>query len=95
MELKEFLRPTIKKLILTLGLFFVISFIWSNINVVLDAWFFGYPSAVIGADGFCPPVEVDPDCGKPQFFLDGIVIDAVFFYILSCLLVLLFQRGEK
>ncbi len=79
----EWLKPTWTKVGLAIVLFVIASFIWKSMYLVMDAWFFGFPLSMMGGNGFCPPPEINPECGKPHYLLDGLVLDALFWYLVS------------
>lgn len=90
--MKEFLRPSIAKLIMTVVIFIVASYLWKMAHVVYDASFFGFPAWVMGRDEFCGPPEVDPNCGLPFYSWSGALIDMVFWYAISVLLLGLYGK---
>lgn len=94
MKVWDFVRPTFLKVILAIVLFFVFSLLWGEINVMFDATTFGFPFTVSAANGFCGPIEFDPTCGQPVYNFSGIILNAVFWYLVSAGILSLWNKEK-
>jgi len=92
MGLKQFLKPNWEKIVLILILFgigIVIS-ILSNACIGCYDTILGFPLSFYVKKGW-PPSEI----GKTTFSIPNLIIDIVFWYVLSCLIVWIYKKYKK
>jgi hypothetical protein len=86
MDWKQFLKPDWKKILLTVILFLISTRYVSFLG--LDApYYIGFPINVYYMAGW-------PMSTKGFFYL-GIVIDLIFYYLISCLIVWIYDKVRK
>lgn len=91
-SLKTFLRPSLAKFILTFALLAVSSYLWRVyiVSTISDTFPWGFPLQFYSAWGPCPPGDT---CSESNSFY--LIIDILFWYIVSAFLVLPFARNIK
>ena len=90
--MKALLKPTLVKIILALGLFLLFSYLWRMyvISTISDTFPWGFPLKFYEAWGPCPPGEI---CSESNTFF--LMVDIVFWYIVSAILVSRFARASS
>jgi hypothetical protein len=88
-SLKTILRPSLVKIILTFALIVLSSYLWRLyvISTISDTFPWGFPLQFYLAWGPCPPGKI---CSESNIFY--LIVDILFWYIVSGLLILLFHR---
>jgi hypothetical protein len=79
-----FLKPSLTKIVLTLALFALSSYLWRSyvISTISDTFPWGFPLQFYLAWGPCPPGEI---CSESNLFF--LLLDLVFWYLVSGILV--------
>jgi hypothetical protein len=82
--MKTLLRPSLSKIILTLTLFALFSYLWRAyiLSTVSDTFPWGFPLQFYLAWGPCPPGEI---CSETNLFF--LIVDLLFWYLVSGFLV--------
>ena len=90
--MKALLKPTLVKIILALGLFLLFSYLWRMhvISTISDSFPWGFPLQFYEAWGPCPPGEI---CSESNTFF--LIVDIVFWYIVSAISVSRFARASS
>lgn len=89
--MKNILKPTALKFILTLILFVLSSYLWRMYvtSTISDTFPWGFPLQFYTAWGPCPPGEI---CNEANFFF--LILDIAFWYIVSGFLVSRFATAK-
>ena len=90
--MKTFLKPTLLKVSLALVLFVITSWLWRMFTraTIMDLDLWGFPLAFFTAWGPCPPDEM---CSESNALY--LVLDIVFWYLISALGNWLIQRKKS
>ncbi len=85
MKLKEFFKPSLRKIILAVVLFLVIGF-FAGLGIA-DVSLYGLPLVYYeGGHMPCPPDAVN--CSRnTTIFFENLIIDIIFWYLIACLIV--------
>ena len=87
MNLNEFIKPTIGKIILTITLFIVITYLFQYLIITYDATLIGFPSAFYTSScGF----KGTENC--ESFKIINFILDIAFWYLISCILISLIKK---
>ena len=95
MKWKEFLKPTVKKIILFAILMGGLNYLIISTTVVVDARILvGIPLGFwpIGSFMRWPNAPAPPTVG---FSLINFIIDIIFWYVLSCLIIWIYDKSKK
>ena len=90
--MKAFLQPTLLKIVLAIFLFVIASWLWYLFvtATLSDTFPLGFPLAFLTAWGPCPPGE---SCSESDLFY--LVLDILFWYLVSALGIWLIQRKNN
>jgi hypothetical protein len=90
--IENLFAPSLAKIVLTFILFILSSYLWRMVVVfaISDTFPWGFPLQFYLAWGPCPPGQV---CSESHFFY--LIIDILFWYMGSALLILSFNRKPK
>ncbi|HET9912469.1 MAG TPA: hypothetical protein VFQ13_11300 [Anaerolineales bacterium] len=91
-SLKTFLKPGLAKIILTVTSFALSSYLWRIfiISTISDTFPWGFPLQFYLNWGPCPPGQI---CSESNLLF--FVIDILFWYVGSALLILSFNRNPQ
>jgi hypothetical protein len=92
MNIKHFLKPDWRKIVIFVVLFIAIFLIGYYKYLTLDSWTFGIPFEFSSGYGPCPYPNVI-ECNKNNFIF--LVLDIIIWYILSCLIIWVYDKFRK
>jgi len=95
MKIKQFLKPDWRKIIIFVVLFIIFSFLMNNTFYIEDK---GFPFVYLDFPVYGPAMllnETLVDYRAPIFSLINFILDIIFWYLFSCLIIWIYDKMKK
>ena len=95
MNFKQFLKPDWRKIVISVVLFIILSYLINNPFYTEDK---GFPLVFLDFAVYGPallPSGTIVDYRGPVFSLMNLIIDLIFWYILSCFIIWIYDKFKK
>lgn len=96
MAFKDFIKPTIGKIILTIVLLIVFGFLfWSLLQTWTDLSVRGFPF-IYYEKGIMPCSPSFPTCNDNIYFnIFYLLLDLIIWYLISCIIILIYNKFKR